>query len=251
MFIRDITEEKQIREKLRKNLGHMENLVAERTRSLEKVNRELQAKITEREKINEELEFVARQWSNTFDTISDFVSVHDQDMRIVRVNRALANFVGKEPEELVGLYCYEVIHGSDRPWHNCPHLSALEQGAPVTSEVNDERIGVPLLVTCSPLYHDDGSLLGTVHVARDVTEQKKAVMLREQLIQNLEESLEQVKLLSGFIPICASCKKIRDDKGYWQQVEEYIRDRSEAEFSHGICPDCYVKLYPELQHDDD
>lgn len=68
---------------------------------------------------------------------------------------------------------------------------------------------------------------------------------REKLIAELHAALEKVKLLSGFLPICASCKKIRDDKGYWQQMECYIRDHSEAEFSHGICPDCAHKLYPE------
>lgn len=58
--------------------------------------------------------------------------------------------------------------------------------------------------------------------------------------------INKLKLLEGFLPICASCKKIRDDKGTWQQMEVYIRDRSEAEFSHGICPDCARRLYPGL-----
>jgi|GEM_PF-2618174 hypothetical protein len=61
----------------------------------------------------------------------------------------------------------------------------------------------------------------------------------------LEASLANVKTLSGLIPICASCKKVRDDKGYWRQVEEYVAAHSEADFSHGICPDCLKKLYPE------
>jgi hypothetical protein len=65
------------------------------------------------------------------------------------------------------------------------------------------------------------------------------------LIRELQEALTMVKLLSGLLPICASCKKIRDDKGYWTQIESYIRDHSEAEFSHGICPDCMKKLYPD------
>lgn len=68
---------------------------------------------------------------------------------------------------------------------------------------------------------------------------------REKLIAELNAALAKVKLLSGFLPICASCKKIRDDKGYWQQIESYIKEHSEAEFSHGICPDCAYKLYPE------
>lgn len=61
----------------------------------------------------------------------------------------------------------------------------------------------------------------------------------------------RLKYLEGFLPICASCKKIRDDEGNWQQMEEYIRDRSEAEFSHGICPQCARKLYPDLFPDPD
>jgi len=68
---------------------------------------------------------------------------------------------------------------------------------------------------------------------------------REKLIAELHAALAKVKLLSGFLPICASCKKIRDDKGYWQQIESYIRDHSDAQFSHGLCPDCAYKLYPE------
>lgn len=67
----------------------------------------------------------------------------------------------------------------------------------------------------------------------------------------LEDALEKVKLLSGLLPICAECKNIRDDKGYWNQIESYIRDHSEAEFSHSICPSCFKKLYPEYYKDDE
>ena len=69
--------------------------------------------------------------------------------------------------------------------------------------------------------------------------------LVEQRTADLQQALASVKKLSGFLPICASCKKIRDDKGYWNQIEEYIRDHSEVEFTHGVCPDCAQKLYPE------
>ena len=62
----------------------------------------------------------------------------------------------------------------------------------------------------------------------------------------LREALDEIKILRGILPICSSCKKIRDDKGYWKQIELYIRDHSEAEFSHGICPDCVKILYPEF-----
>ena len=65
-------------------------------------------------------------------------------------------------------------------------------------------------------------------------------------VSELKKTLAEVKTLQGFIPICANCKKIRDDAGYWQQVEKYISDHSEARFSHGICPDCLQKLYPDI-----
>lgn len=83
-------------------------------------------------------------------------------------------------------------------------------------------------------------------VIYDVSDQKKIEEERQQLIDELQKALAKVKQLSGFIPICASCKKIRDDKGYWNQVEAYIEQHSDAEFSHGICPECAKKLYPEL-----
>jgi CheY-like chemotaxis protein len=69
---------------------------------------------------------------------------------------------------------------------------------------------------------------------------------RERLIGELQDALSEVKRLSGLLPICASCKSIRDDKGYWQQLEKYMGEHSAVQFSHGICPDCAHKLYPEL-----
>jgi two-component system cell cycle sensor histidine kinase/response regulator CckA len=69
---------------------------------------------------------------------------------------------------------------------------------------------------------------------------------REKLIRHLQEALAEVKLLSGFLPICTSCKKIRDDKGYWNQIESYISTHSDIKFSHSVCPECAKKLYPDL-----
>ena len=83
-------------------------------------------------------------------------------------------------------------------------------------------------------------------IIRDISHRKQIEKERDQLIQNLQKSLAKVKTLSGLLPICASCKKIRDDKGYWNQIETYIQKHSEAEFSHGICPECTAKLYPGL-----
>ncbi|GEM_PF-1414397 len=80
----------------------------------------------------------------------------------------------------------------------------------------------------------------------EIKERKQIEKKQEKLLKELREALTKVKTLSGFIPMCASCKKIRDDKGYWSQVEAYIGKHSEAEFSHSICPDCRTKLYPDL-----
>ena len=74
---------------------------------------------------------------------------------------------------------------------------------------------------------------------------------RRKLLTQLEDSMKEIKLLRGFLPICVRCKKIRDDKGYWTQVDVYIRNHSEVEFSHGICPECALELYPELYSKDD
>jgi hypothetical protein len=70
---------------------------------------------------------------------------------------------------------------------------------------------------------------------------------REGLIHNLQEALDNIKTLRGLIPICANCKKIRDDNGYWQQVEVYVRDHSEVTFTHGLCPECTKLLFPEVE----
>ncbi len=79
---------------------------------------------------------------------------------------------------------------------------------------------------------------------RYIQEKNRIEREREKLIVQLQEALAQIKTLKGLLPICAACKKIRDDQGYWEQLEVYITDRTDAEFSHSICPDCAQKLYP-------
>ena len=75
---------------------------------------------------------------------------------------------------------------------------------------------------------------------------KQAEEERERLIRELQDALANIKTLKGLLPICCSCKQIRDDKGYWNQIDTYIRDHTDAEFTHGICPACAQKLYPDL-----
>jgi len=88
--------------------------------------------------------------------------------------------------------------------------------------------------------------LYAIWVTASLTLQRKIIEeKREKIVEEREKALNDVRVLQGFLPICASCKNIRDDKGYWNQIEEYITKNSEANFSHGICPDCAKKLYPD------
>ena len=80
-----------------------------------------------------------------------------------------------------------------------------------------------------------------------LTERREAVAAQKRLIAQLEEALSKVKTLSGLLPICSGCNKIRDDKGYWSQVEGYIQEHTDAQFTHGLCPDCIRKYFPEME----
>ncbi len=99
------------------------------------------------------------------------------------------------------------------------------------------------------IYNEQKEVVGAASIMQDITERKKAEADREELISRLEVALAEIKTLGGLLPICSNCKKIRDDKGYWNQIEVYIRDHSGAKFSHGICPECAKKLYPDLCED--
>ena len=87
------------------------------------------------------------------------------------------------------------------------------------------------------------SALNVVKGKRRLIERKRTEDEREELIGKLQEALATVRTLSGLLPICSSCKKIRDDQGHWNQLETYILEHSEAEFTHGFCPDCLKSLY--------
>jgi PAS domain S-box-containing protein len=83
-------------------------------------------------------------------------------------------------------------------------------------------------------------------VIHDITDRKRAEEELKEERRRLQKALDDVRTLRGIVPICASCKKIRDDKGYWNQVEKYVTEHSEAQFSHGMCPECLKKFYPDF-----
>lgn len=98
----------------------------------------------------------------------------------------------------------------------------------------------------SPVVDGNGDIIGLTLFLTDITERKRTQAQRDALILELRDALATVKQLSGLLPVCCNCKKISDDKGYWNQIEAYIAEHSEARFSHGLCPECAEKLYPDI-----
>ncbi len=95
----------------------------------------------------------------------------------------------------------------------------------------------------NPIVGKTGNVVGLTLFLTDITDRKKAEAEKERLIRELQDALAKVKVLSGLVPVCSKCKKIRDDKGYWNQLESYIEKHSDVSFSHGLCPDCMDHLY--------
>jgi len=96
------------------------------------------------------------------------------------------------------------------------------------------------------LFDEAGAVLGFEAVARDITDRVIMERERERLIVELKEALATVKVLSGLLPICSGCKMVRDDRGYWQQIENYLRTHTDAEFTHGLCPGCLQRYFDEI-----
>lgn len=111
---------------------------------------------------------------------------------------------------------------------------------------NKEGTTFVVEVSASNVTAVSGKVVGRMASFVDITTRKEIEADRENLIKKLQDALNKIKTLKGILPICTSCKKIRDDKGYWNAIETYIKDHSEADFSHSICPDCAKKLYPEF-----
>jgi PAS domain S-box-containing protein len=176
----------------------------------------------------------------------------DEDTTILVVNSEFEKLSGYSKKEIEGKRSWQEFIAKDdlekiKEYHHLRRTNAA--AAPRTHEFRFvDRNG-----SIKHVFATVGIIPGTkigVSSFLDITHRKQAEEEREKLIVDLREALSTVKQLSGLLPICSSCKKIRDDKGYWNQIEVYIRDRSEADFSHGICPECARELYPELLNED-
>ncbi len=135
--------------------------------------------ITERTKAEERVRHAAEEWRTTFDSITDAISIHDKDYKILRVNRAFADIVHMKPKQLIGKRCYEVVHGTKEPLPGCPHRQSLTTGKPATLEFYESHLGRYLQQSTSPILNEKGEVVSTVHIARDITERKR---MEEQLI---------------------------------------------------------------------
>jgi PAS domain S-box-containing protein len=180
---------------------------------------------------------------NVFNSISDFVSVHDNEYRIIRANSALCTFLGRSEAELVGRKCYKVFHNRDSVWPGCPLIRMHKEKIPVREVVEDNFIGIPLLISCSPVHDENGRLTGAVHIGRDISRERAAEQDKDRTISELKEILNNIKGLHGVLTMCAACKGIRNDGGEWERIEKYLSEANGVIFSHGICPACSKKLY--------
>jgi PAS domain S-box-containing protein len=130
--------------------------------------------ITERKQAEEKLVRAKTEWERTFDTVPDLISIIDKDHRILRVNEAMASRLGLKPDECIGLHCYEGVHGTCMPPEFCPHTRTISDGGQHIQEVHEPRLGGDFIVSTTPMLDEAGEFLGSVHVAHDITERKRA-----------------------------------------------------------------------------
>lgn len=183
------------------------------------------------------------------DSMADGVLVIDAANRLIDINPAAQTLVGGQADALVGRDVAACFVDWPDFWRHYqvgspPFRFETRQGdaADAVARFFDVRV-VPL--SGADAVH------GRLVIMREITERKKLEQEQTELIESLQSALGQVKTLSGLLPICANCQKIRDDQGYWHRVEAYIEHHSEAEFSHSICPNCQKELYPQFYQNQD
>lgn len=179
------------------------------------------------------------------DQVSAMLAYWNSEQVCLFANEAYQAWFGKSRAEVVGSTMRELLG----PLYelNLPYIRRALAGE---TQVFERSIPTPSgevresLATYTPDIVD-GVVRGLfVHVA-DVSAMKALEAEREQLIRRLETALSEVRTLRGLLPICSSCKKIRDQEGRWTPIESYLRVRTDAEFSHGLCPQCIPRFFPE------
>ena len=164
------------------------------------------------------------------------------------VNVAFSRHFDRRPEEVIGRRIHDIF-----PADEAEKRMAVVRRAFATAETIVFEVRVPMsdgndrffLTSVKPILDPAGRVASVVCTSKDITERKREERERDRLIADLKNALAHVRTLSGLLPICSNCKKVRDDHGYWVQIEAYVRDHSQADFTHGICPDCRRRLYPD------
>ena len=203
--------------------------------------------ITERKRMEEALRESEEKYRILFETSKDAIYITTPEGKIIEANQSHLDLFGYTKEERFGFRVTETyINPDDRLRFR---KEVEEKGSVKDFEVTLRKMDgteIDCLITATVRRSKKGGILGYQGIIRDVTERKRAQEEREKLIIELQDALGKVKTLSGLLPICSHCKKIRDDKGYWNKIETYVRARTQAEFSHSICPECAKKYYPEM-----
>jgi len=206
--------------------------------------------VTDRKRAEEALRQSEGKYRTLFEQSRDVIYITAVEGQIIDINQAAKELFGYSRKEMLRMNARELyVNPTDR---DRLHREIIKSGYVRDFEVKFHRkdgTEIDCLLTTTTRRTEDGTIVEYQGIIRDITEQKRAEEERERLIQKLKEALTKIKTLGGLIPICASCKKIRDDEGYWQQIEAYIQEHSDAEFTHGICPECIEKLYPQYADD--
>jgi PAS domain S-box-containing protein len=201
--------------------------------------------ITERKRAEEKL----RQLSTAVEQSPASIVITDTAGDIEYVNPKFVQVTGYTLAEALGKNPRILKSGEKNPEAYRELWETITAGKEWRGEFHNKKKTGELyweFASISPIRDPAGRVTHFVAVKEDITARKQTEAERDKLIHDLQEAVASVKSLSGLLPICANCKKIRDDKGYWSQVENYISQHSEATFTHGICPDCIKKLYPDL-----
>ena len=223
----------------------LEKKVFDRTLELDAVNDALTIEIAEHRVIEERL----LQFSRAVEQNPCSIVITDPKGNIEYVNPKFTEVTGYTAEEVRGQNPRVLKSGINPPEFYQELWKTLVEGCEWRGEFHNRKKNGDLYwesASLSAIRDTSGTVTHYLAIKEDVTERKAVEAERERLIVELQDAIAKVKTLSGLLPICASCKKIRDDGGYWNTVELYVEQHSAATFTHGICPDCARRLYPEL-----